>query len=107
MTSMFTSENYRALLMLGAMRAHAEAILSSSLGWDAVYRLIFSPRVSKPMVELACSADPNFGWFDPDCDYEAVVRAFLRGIDEHIDREHQRLRELPVKDALQLLQAAV
>lgn len=102
---MFTLENYQALVMLGALRAHVDAILSSSLEWDDRYRLVFSSQVSEPLLRLVRSSDPSFSWYDPDADYEDDVRAFIRAIDEHIDRERKRLHALSAEQAYAIFHA--
>lgn len=56
----------------------AKRIFASDLDWSEKYDMIFSEDISRKF---------NFDWYDPDCDYEDDVRAFMSALDEHMAKQ--------------------
>jgi len=53
----------------------AKKIVESNLSWDEKYDLIFSKEISQQF---------DFDWYDPDCDYQDDVMAFMDALSEHM-----------------------
>lgn len=56
----------------------AQRIVKSDLEWEEKYDMIFSSEISQRF---------NFDWYDPDCDYEDDVWAFMSAFDEYMKKQ--------------------
>jgi hypothetical protein len=55
----------------------AKRVVESDLSWVDKYDMIFSEDISRKT---------DFEWYDPDCDYEDDVRAFMEGFEKWMEK---------------------
>jgi hypothetical protein len=63
----------------------AKRIISSDLGWDEKYDMIFSEEISRKF---------SLNYYDPDTSYEEDVMAFMRALDEHMRKQEIVSRQI-------------
>lgn len=94
--------NYNDYLKLRNAQAHLDAIMASSLPWDAKYRLIFNDSCSVRLHAIAQDLHRSIDWLDLDADYEDDVRAFQRGVEDLVNSIHQEMAGMAATIAMQL-----
>lgn len=57
----------------------AKRIIASDLGWQEKYDMIFSEEIFSKF---------SLDYYDPDCDYEDDVMAFMNALDEYMRKQN-------------------
>lgn len=67
------------------LQKEANEIYNSDMPWETKYKLIFSKNISRRFNELIEEINEHFSYYDPDCDYEDDVIAFMSAMNEKIE----------------------
>lgn len=67
------------------LQKEANEIYNSDISWETKYKLIFSKNISRKFNELIEESNESFSYYDPDCDYEDDVIAFISAMNEKIE----------------------
>lgn len=79
------NSNSNVVEKLKHVKKEANEIFNSDMSWETKYNLIFSKNISGVFYALLEEINEHFNYYDPDCDYDDDVIAFISAINEKIE----------------------